>query len=69
MIPRLVRGFLLITFALAFVIPPAIAGRGGRGGGGGGRGGGGAAAAVAGCLVAAVAVDLVAAVGWRWLLS
>ena len=41
MIPRLVRGFLLITFALAFVIPPAIAGRGGRGGGGGGRGGGG----------------------------
>jgi tetratricopeptide (TPR) repeat protein len=42
MIPRLVRGFVLITFALAFVIPPAIAGRGGRGGGGGGgRGGGG----------------------------
>ena len=46
MIPRLVRGLLLITFALAFVIPPAIARRGGRGGGGGGRGGGEAAAAV-----------------------
>jgi tetratricopeptide (TPR) repeat protein len=41
MIARLVRGFLLITFALALMILPAIAGRGGRGGGGGGRGGGG----------------------------
>ena len=36
MVPRPVRGLLLITLALAFVIPPAIAGRGGRGGGGGG---------------------------------
>src|SRR5271157_4562883 len=44
MIPRPVGGLLFITIALAFVIPPAIAGRGGRGGGGGGgglRGGGG----------------------------
>ncbi len=47
MIPRFVRGFLLITFALAFVIPPAIAGRGGGGGGGGGRGGGGGGVAAA----------------------
>jgi hypothetical protein len=41
MIPRPVRGLLFVTLALAFVIPPAIAGRGGRGGGGGGVPGGG----------------------------
>ncbi len=41
MVPRPVRWLLFITLAFALVIPPAIAGRGGRGGGGGGRGGGG----------------------------
>ena len=41
MVPRPVRGLLFITLALVLVIPPAIAGRGGRGGGGRGGGGGG----------------------------
>src|SRR5208337_3388809 len=42
MIPRPIRGLMFLALALVFVIPPAIAGRGGRGGGGGGfRGGGG----------------------------
>ena len=34
MIPRPVRGLLFLTLALALVMPPAIAERGGRGGGG-----------------------------------
>ena len=41
MVSRTARGFLITVMALALVIPPAIAGRGGRGGGGGARGGGG----------------------------
>ena len=52
MVPRPVRWLLFIAMALAFAIPPAIAGRGGAavvaeargGGGGGGAGGGGAVA-------------------------
>ena len=61
MIPRLVRGLLLIIFALAFVIPPAIAGRGGRGGGGGGG------SAVAGSVAAAVAGCPWRRWRWRWM--
>ena len=68
MVPRPVRGLLFIAIALAFVIPPAVAGRGGR------RAAVAVEAAAPGAVAAALGRRWRRRPGWRrwrrrWLLS